>query len=210
MTLMSVELDVAASTLDAVAQGRPVVMADSEGEGALVVAAELVTAATMAFLVRHGSGFVSVALTESDCERLRLPPMWTRDRAGRSHAHAVSVDAAIGVGTGISASDRAHTARVLADPHSAPVDLTRPGHVIPERAWDGGVLYHSGPVEAAVDLVALAGLRPAAVRCGVVSSEHPHRMADSPELVRFAREYGLIMITVAELVAHRRISVNAG
>jgi 3,4-dihydroxy 2-butanone 4-phosphate synthase/GTP cyclohydrolase II len=190
--------------LDAVVHGRPVVVVDTEGEGALVVAAELVTAATMAFLVRHGSGFVSVALTEPDCERLRLPPMWPRDRAGRSHAHAVSVDAATGVGTGISASDRAHTARVLADLLSAPADLTRPGHVIPERAWDGGVLRHPGPVEAAVDLVDLAGRRPAAVRCGVVSREHPHRMAERPELARFAREHGLVMISVGDLVARRR------
>jgi 3,4-dihydroxy 2-butanone 4-phosphate synthase/GTP cyclohydrolase II len=202
--LLDVDLDSVSNALDAVAHGRPVVVADAEDEGALVVAAELITPATMAFLVRHGAGFVSVALAEADCERLRLPPMWPHHESERSLAHAVSVDAATGVGTGISARDRARTARVLADPHSAPADLTRPGHVIPERVPAGGVLCRTGPGEVAVDLAELAGMRPAAVRCGIVSVERPHRMAGRPELTRFAYEHGLRMITVAELVVHRR------
>lgn len=215
------DAELVASALDAIARGRPAVVADADREGVLVVAAELVTAATMAFLVRHGTGFVSVALAEPDCDRLRLPPMWPHHESERSHAQAVSVDAAAGIGTGISASDRARTARVLADPLSAPADLLRPGHVIPERALTGGVLRRHGGCEAAVDLADLAGLRPAAVRCGIVSIERPHRMAGQQELAGFAREYGTPMITVAQLVAYRRsteprfasaaaIPVNAG
>jgi 3,4-dihydroxy 2-butanone 4-phosphate synthase/GTP cyclohydrolase II len=193
--------------LAAIAAGEPVVVVDDkdrENEGDLIVAAELVTPATMAFLVRHTSGFVCVALPGEECDRLDLPPMRSANHDTYGTAYTVTVDATQGVTTGISARDRAHTARVLADPRSLSGDLTRPGHVVPLRARDGGVLRRAGHPEAAVDLTRMAGLRPAGVLCEVVSTRHPGQMARRPELVEFATEHGLQIISIGELAVHRR------
>jgi 3,4-dihydroxy 2-butanone 4-phosphate synthase/GTP cyclohydrolase II len=191
--------------------GRPVLVVDDQGredEGDLVVAAELVTARTMAFVVAHTSGFVCVALSGEACDRLHLPPMTAASTEPRDTAYRVTVDARDGVGTGISASDRARTARLLADPATAPAELTRPGHVVPLRARDGGVLARPGHTEAAVDLARFAGLRPAAVLCEVVSPSDPTRMAGRAELAGFAATHGLTTVHVADLVAHGRQQVG--
>lgn len=195
--------------LVAIASGRPVVIADDEdgeGEGNLAVAAELVTAATMAFIVRHTSGFVCVALPAQDCDRLDLPPMRGRNQDRNRTAYTVTVDAAAGVTTGISATDRARTARVLADPQARAVDLVRPGHVVPLCARDGGVFALGGRAEAAVDLTRLAGLSAAGVLSEIVSIREPYRMAYRPELAEFAASHGLPMISIAELAAYRRLT----
>lgn len=187
--------------------GRPVVVVDDEereNEGDLIFAAELSEPRLMAFLVRHTSGFVCVALPEAECDRLALPPMYhaSADRYGT--AYRVTVDAAVGIGTGISARDRARTARLLSDPIARPADFTRPGHVVPLAARSGGVLDRSGHTEAAVDLARLAGLSPAGVLSEIVSVRSPGQMARRAELGDFCAEHGLAMISIADLVAYRR------
>jgi len=190
-----------------IAAGRAVVVVDSEdreNEGDLIFAAEHATPELMAFLVTHSSGYVCVALEGEDCTRLDLPPMRAENQDRHHTAYTVTVDARLGVTTGISAADRAHTARVLASADSVPGDLTRPGHVVPLRAREGGVLTRPGHTEAAVDLARLAGLRPAGVICELVSAEDPTTMARTPELRRFADEHGLALVTIEALQAWRR------
>ena len=198
--------------IGAVAAGEPIILVngeDCDSDGALVIAAELVTAKTMSFVVRHTSGLVCVALPSAECDRLNLPPMCgiSQDRHGLSYA--VTVDAAQGTTTGISSGDRARTAQVLADTHSQPADLVRPGHIIPIRAHDEGVLARFGNAEAAVDLTRLAGVSPAGVIGEVVSLDDPRRMAHRSELMRFAADHGLHAISIADLVRYRRISESA-
>jgi 3,4-dihydroxy 2-butanone 4-phosphate synthase/GTP cyclohydrolase II len=188
-----------------IAAGRLVVVVDDEdreNEGDLIAAAEKVTPEQLAFVVRHTSGFVCVAMTEADCDRLDLPPMFHTNQDKRRTAYTVTVDAQDAIGTGISAADRARTIRVLADPASGVDDLTRPGHVVPLRAKEGGVLRRAGHTEAAVDLATLAGLRPAGVLCEVVNDDGT--MARLPDLVAFAEEHGLTVISIADLIAYRR------
>ena len=183
--------------------GRPVVLVDDRGGGgSLVVAADRVDRRAMAFVVRHTCGFVCVALTVDDCDRLGLGPMVRGGRAGP--AFTVTVDAADGITTGISAADRAHTARLLAAPATAPDALTRPGHVAGVRAAEGGVLTEPGPAEAAVDLARLAGCRPAGVLAQIVRADG--RTADVADLAAFGAVHGLDVVTIAELVEHRRRS----
>lgn len=188
------------------AAGRPVLIlgADRDGEGDLVVAAENITTEMMASLVRHGSGFVRVALTLDDCERLDLPPELHSAADCSEGSRRVAVDAADGVTTGISARDRARTARALADARAGADDFRRPGHVVAVAARPGGVLEREGPAEAAVDLARLAGLRPAGVLCGLVSERHPMEMARGDELMEFAAARGIPVIGVADLAGHRR------
>ena len=184
--------------------GRPVVIVDDTGrkdEGCLVVAADLVTPASMAFMVRHSSGFVSVAMTERDANRLWLPPMTRFNESHFGTASGVSVDAAEGISTGISAADRARTARVLADPESQVDDLLRPGHIMPLRARPGGVFARPGHTEAAVDLAILAQRAPAAVLASVVSPSRPVEMARRVELVAFAARHDLAIIDIDSLRA---------
>src|SRR5881398_570471 len=199
------------STIDeavaAVKAGRPVVVvddADRENEGDLIFAAELATPELVAFMVRHTSGFICVPLAAEDCDRLELPPMYHTNQDRRGTAYTVTVDAREGVSTGISASDRAHTIRLLADPDSTAADFSRPGHVVPLRAKDGGVLRRPGHTEAAVDLAVLAGLRPAGVLCEMVSEKDPIGMARTDELRVFADEHDLALISIADLIAYRR------
>jgi 3,4-dihydroxy 2-butanone 4-phosphate synthase/GTP cyclohydrolase II len=202
-----VPLDTVQRAIDELRGGRPVVVVDDEdreNEGDIILAAEFATPELVAFLVRHTSGYLCVALPREECERLGLPPMTTVNEDQRGTAYTVTVDAKDGVGTGISATDRARTIRVLAAPTTAPEDLRRPGHVVPLRAVPGGVLRRAGHTEAAVDLARLAGLRPAGVLAEVVSAERPGDMARLPELRRFADEHGLALISIADLIAHRR------
>ncbi|NIL43373.1 bifunctional 3,4-dihydroxy-2-butanone-4-phosphate synthase/GTP cyclohydrolase II [Salinispora arenicola] len=185
--------------------GRPVVVVDDanrENEGDLIFAAELATPELVAFMVRYTSGYICAPLTEDECDRLDLPPMHHTNQDRRGTAYTVTVDAREGVSTGISAADRAHTIRLLADPHTGPADLARPGHVVPLRARQGGVLRRPGHTEAAIDLTRLAGLRPAGVLCELVNDDGT--MMRVPDLERFCAEHSLVLITIADLVAYRR------
>jgi 3,4-dihydroxy 2-butanone 4-phosphate synthase / GTP cyclohydrolase II len=189
------------------AEGRPVVVVDDEdreNEGDLVFAAELATTELMAFMVRHTSGFVCVPMSGDECDRLALPPMCASNQDKHGTAYTVTVDAKRGIGTGISAADRAATIRGLADPRSVADNFTRPGHVVPLRACDGGVLRRRGHTEAAVDLVRMAGLRPVGVICEIVSRANVAEMAHGAELHEFARDHGLTIVSIADLVAFRR------
>ncbi|MGH3546867.1 MAG: bifunctional 3,4-dihydroxy-2-butanone-4-phosphate synthase/GTP cyclohydrolase II [Pseudonocardiaceae bacterium] len=190
-----------------VAAGRPVIVVDDEereNEGDLIFAAACATPELLAFMVRYTSGYVCVPLTGDDCDRLDLPPMFHTNQDKRGTAYTVTVDAREGVTTGISAADRARTIRLLADPDAKSVDFARPGHVVPLRAKEGGVLRRPGHTEAAVDLARLAGLRPAGVLCEIVSAKDPGEMARRDELEVFAAEHDLALITIADLIAYRR------
>jgi 3,4-dihydroxy 2-butanone 4-phosphate synthase/GTP cyclohydrolase II len=187
-----------------IAAGRMVLVvddADRENEGDLVLAAGAATPQTLAFMVRHTSGVLCVPMAGGDLDRLALPPMTARNEDPKATAYTVSVDARAGVTTGISAADRAHTVRMLADPATTAADLTRPGHVFPLRAVDGGVLRRRGHTEAGVDLARLAGWAPAAVIAEVVNDDGT--MARLPDLLRFAADHGLAIISIADLVAFR-------
>ncbi|NIH79971.1 3,4-dihydroxy 2-butanone 4-phosphate synthase/GTP cyclohydrolase II [Amycolatopsis viridis] len=190
-----------------IAAGRPVVVVDDEdreNEGDLIFAAEKATPELLAFMVRYTSGYVCVALTEGDCNRLDLPPMYHTNQDQRGTAYTVTVDAADGITTGISAADRAHTIRLLADPKSQASDFRRPGHVVPLRAKEGGVLRRPGHTEASVDLARMAGLHPAGVLCEIVSQKDEGDMARREELEIFAADHDLQIITIADLIAYRR------
>ncbi|SHE98478.1 bifunctional 3,4-dihydroxy-2-butanone-4-phosphate synthase/GTP cyclohydrolase II [Streptoalloteichus hindustanus] len=190
-----------------IAAGRPVIVVDDESrenEGDLIFAAEKATPELVAFMVRYTSGYVCVALTEDDTTRLDLPPMYHTNQDRRGTAYTVTVDAKEGVSTGISAADRARTIRLLADPSVGAGDFVRPGHVVPLRAKEGGVLRRCGHTEAAVDLARMAGLRPAGALCEIVSQKDEGDMARRDELAVFAAEHDLKLITIADLIAYRR------
>src|ERR1700712_2494319 len=200
-------LDPIHKAIEEIRAGRAVVVVDDEdreNEGDLIFAAELATPELVAFMVRYTSGYICVPLRESDCDRLDLPPMFHTNQDKRGTAYAVTVDAREGVSTGISATDRAHTIRLLADPNTNSADLARPGHIVPLRARDGGVLRRPGHTEAAVDLAELAGLHPAGVLCEIVSEKDPAGMARAEELRIFADEHELALISIAAPLAVRR------
>jgi 3,4-dihydroxy 2-butanone 4-phosphate synthase/GTP cyclohydrolase II len=188
-----------------IAAGRAVIVVDDEdreNEGDLIFAAEKATPELVAFMVRYTSGYICAPITEEEADRLDLPPMFHTNQDRRGTAYAVTVDAAEGVSTGISAADRARTLRLLSSPDTRPTDLTRPGHVVPLRAKAGGVLRRPGHTEAAIDLSVLAGLRPAGVLCEMVNDDGT--MQRRPDLEKFAVEHDLTIITIADLVAYRR------
>ncbi|GIM97675.1 bifunctional 3,4-dihydroxy-2-butanone-4-phosphate synthase/GTP cyclohydrolase II [Paractinoplanes toevensis] len=188
-----------------IAAGRAVIVVDDEdreNEGDLIFAAEKATPELVAFMVRYTSGYICAPITEEEADRLDLPPMFHTNQDRRGTAYAVTVDAAEGVATGISAADRARTLRLLSSPETSPTDLTRPGHVVPLRAKAGGVLRRPGHTEAAIDLSVLAGLRPAGVLCEMVNDDGT--MQRRPDLEKFAIEHDLALITIADLVAYRR------
>jgi 3,4-dihydroxy 2-butanone 4-phosphate synthase/GTP cyclohydrolase II len=201
------EFDPIERAIKDVGDGKAVVVvddADRENEGDLIFAAEMATPELLAFMVRYTSGYICVPLTQADCDRLDLPPMYPVNQDKRGTAYTVSVDAREGVSTGISATDRCRTIRLLADPSADSTDFTRPGHVVPLRAKEGGVLRRPGHTEAAVDLARLAGLRPAGVLCEIVSQKDEGDMARLDELRAFADEHGLALVSIADLIAHRR------
>lgn len=190
-----------------IAAGKAVVVVDDEdreNEGDLIFAAEMATPELVAFMVRYTSGYLCVPLDGADCDRLGLPPMYSVNQDKHGTAYTVTVDAREGIGTGISASDRAATMRLLADPASTAGHFTRPGHVVPLRAKEGGVLRRPGHTEAAVDLARMANLAPAGVICEIVSQKDEGAMAQTPELRVFADEHGLALISIADLIAWRR------
>jgi 3,4-dihydroxy-2-butanone 4-phosphate synthase len=195
--LSSVEQAIAA-----IAAGRPVIVADDEhreNEGDVVLSAELATPEWIAWTVAHSSGFICAPVSAEIADALDLPPMVEHNEDVRGTAYTVTVDAAVGVTTGISAHDRARTLRVLADPTSVRDDLHRPGHVVPLRARSGGVRERAGHTEAAIDLVTAAGLRPAAAICEIVDEQGG--MMRLPELVGLGTREGVPVITIAALAS---------
>lgn len=200
-------LDPVETAIEAIAEGRPVLVvddADRENEGDIIFAADAATDELMGLTVRLGSGVICVAMTGDELDRLALPPMTAINEDAKGTAYSVSVDAASGVSTGISAADRARTARLLADPTTVRGDLARPGHVFPLRARSGGVLVRRGHTEAALDLCRLGGRAPAGVICEVV--EEDGSMARLPSLRRLADERGWPLVSIADLVDLRRRS----
>ncbi len=190
-----------------IAAGKAVVVIDDEdreNEGDLIFAAEKATPELVAFMVRYTSGYLCVPLDGAICDKLGLLPMYAVNQDKHGTAYTVTVDAKDGIGTGISASDRATTMRLLADPTSVAEDFTRPGHVVPLRAKDGGVLRRPGHTEAAVDLARLAGLQPAGAICEIVSQKDEGAMAQTDELRVFADEHDLALISIADLIEWRR------
>ncbi len=175
---------------------------DRENEGDLVMAADAADADSLAFMVNHTSGVICVPMLGEDLQRLAIPMMVARNEDPKGTAYTVSVDASRGVTTGISAADRARTIRVLADAGSGPGDVGRPGHVFPLRYQPGGVLRRPGHTEAAVDLARLAGRRESGVIAELVNADGS--MQRRPDLERFADEHGLLIVSIADLVAHRR------
>ncbi|MHC4882155.1 MAG: bifunctional 3,4-dihydroxy-2-butanone-4-phosphate synthase/GTP cyclohydrolase II [Planctomycetota bacterium] len=190
--------------LEELKQGRMIVLVDDEdreNEGDLVCAAELVTPEIINFMATHGRGMICMPLTEERCDELNLHPQTMQNTARLGTAFTVTIDAREGVTTGISAADRAHTIRVAADPDSKASDLARPGHIFPLRARKGGVLLRAGQTEGAVDLMQLAGLRPAGVICEIMNEDGT--MARVPELEVYCRTHGLKMTTIANLIEYR-------
>jgi 3,4-dihydroxy 2-butanone 4-phosphate synthase/GTP cyclohydrolase II len=201
---MSVRLDSVERAIADIAAGKAVVVVDDvdrENEGDLIFAAAKATPELMAFTIRHSSGVICVPMPAAMLDRLEIPLMTPHNRDRMRTAYTISVDARDGVSTGISAADRSHTARVLADSATEPWELTRPGHVFPLRYREGGVLVRRGHTEAAVDLARLAGLTPAGVLVEVVNDDGT--MKRSAELRDFADEHGLTMISIDDLVRHR-------
>ncbi|MEL5992111.1 GTP cyclohydrolase II [Microbacterium phosphatis] len=191
------------AALDALRAGRPIIVADDENrenEGDVVLSAELATPETVAWAVRWSSGFLCAPMPQEYADRLDLPPMVEHNEDARSTAYTVSVDAAQGVTTGISAHDRARTLNVLADASSTPTDLIRPGHVLPLRAVPGGVRDRAGHTEAAVDLMLLAGLSPVGVIGELVAEDGS--MMRMPGLLELGERDGIPVITIEQLIAH--------
>lgn len=200
-----IELDSIADAIADIRVGKAVVVVDDEdreNEGDLIFAASAASAALVGFMIRHTSGYICVGMAGDDLDRLGLPPMTAVNEDRKGTAYAVSVDARDVESTGISATDRAHTIRVLADSATEPRDLTRPGHVMPLRAVEGGVLRRAGHTEAAVDLARLAGLQPAGALCELVNDDGS--MMRAAACREFADRNGLRMISIADLIKFRR------
>jgi 3,4-dihydroxy-2-butanone 4-phosphate synthase len=203
LALDAPSLDPIEDAVRAIAAGRPVLVVDNEdreNEGDIIFAAQHATPALMGWTVRYSSGVICVPLDGERADALALPPMAAINQDAKGTAYTVSCDAAVGVSTGISATDRALTARILADPTSQPNSLTRPGHVFPLRAVKGGVRQRPGHTEAAVELCRLAGLEPVGVIAEVVYDDGEMMRLDG--LRGFAAEHGCPLISIADLVAY--------
>ena len=184
--------------------GRIVILVDEEdreNEGDLVLAADHVTADGINFMARYGRGLICLTLTRERCESLRLPPMAMRNGTKNATAFTVSIEAAVGITTGISAADRACTVQAAVAAHAKADDLVQPGHIFPLQAVDGGVLMRAGHTEAGCDLAAMAGCSPSAVICEIMKDDGT--MARLPDLQLFAAEHGLKIGTIADLIHHR-------
>src|SRR5437899_3700088 len=176
--------------------------ADRENEGDLIMAAQVDTPEAVNFMAKHGRGLICVPTTSERLQQLGIERMVQQNRETFKTDFQISVDAARGITTGISAADRAETIRVMAEPTAMPEDLVQPGHVFPLRARPGGVLQRAGHTEAAVDLVRLGGGRPVAVICEILSEDGS--MARLPELLKFAKRHRLKICTIEELIKYRR------
>jgi len=190
--------------VQAVRDGRMIIIVDDEdreNEGDLMVAAEKVTPDIINFMARYGRGLICLPLTRERLEELQLPLMVSDNTARFQTAFTVSIDAKQGVTTGISAPDRAKTVLTAIDPKTAPADLARPGHIFPLQAREGGVLSRTGQTEAAIDMARLAGLYPAGVICEVMNEDGT--MARLPQIEQFSQEFGLPILTIADLIQYR-------
>jgi len=200
------------SVIDAIAaikNGEMVVVVDDynrENEGDFIVSAELLTPQTLAKLVRFSSGVVCVAMDDDRADALDLPYMVNDNEDPKNTAFTVTVDASkeYGTTTGISATDRCITINLLANHKSTSVDFTRPGHIFPLRAKSNGVMERDGHTEATVDLMKLAGLQPVGVLCEIVSEDNPVEMAQLPELMKFAKEHGFVLTSIADLIMYKK------
>jgi len=193
-----------AEIIDEIRHGRMVVLVDAEdreNEGDLVLAADFVTPEAINFMATHARGLICLTLTEERCRQLALPLMVSDNRSPHGTAFTVSIEAATGVSTGISAADRARTVRVAVARHARPGDVVQPGHVFPVMAQNGGVLVRAGHTEAGCDLAAAAGLTPAAVICEVMKPDG--EMARLPDLLAFAERHQLKIGTIADLIRYR-------
>ncbi|MEV6983148.1 bifunctional 3,4-dihydroxy-2-butanone-4-phosphate synthase/GTP cyclohydrolase II [Sphaerisporangium sp. NPDC051017] len=200
-----IKLDPIERAIDDIRDGRPVIVVDDENrenEGDIIFAASKATPELLAFTIRYTSGVICVPMLGEDLDRLGLPLMVQNNRERLRTAYTISVDARDGVTTGISAADRAKTIRTLADSATESFELVRPGHIFPLRYHAGGVLARRGHTEASIDLARLAGLTPAGVLAEVVNDDGT--MSRLPELRRFADEHGLALVSIEQLVEHRR------
>jgi 3,4-dihydroxy 2-butanone 4-phosphate synthase/GTP cyclohydrolase II len=193
--------------IDEIRHGRMVVLVDAEdreNEGDLVLAADFVTPETINFMAMHARGLICLTLTEDRCRQLNLPLMVSDNRSPHGTAFTVSIEAATGVTTGISAADRARTVRVAVARHARPADIVQPGHIFPVMAQNGGVLVRAGHTESGCDLAELAGLTPAAVICEIMKPDG--EMARLPDLVEFAAVHGLKVGTISDLIRYRSLN----
>ncbi|MDQ5891583.1 3,4-dihydroxy-2-butanone-4-phosphate synthase [Pectobacterium aquaticum] len=190
--------------LDALRHGRGVMVLDDEdreNEGDMIFSAENMTVEQMALTIRHGSGIVCLCLTEERRQQLELPMMVEKNSSHYQTAFTVTIEAAEGVTTGVSAADRLTTIRAAIADNAKPSDLNRPGHVFPLRAQPGGVLTRGGHTEATVDLMTLAGLKPSGVLCELTNDDGS--MAHAPEVITFAKQHDMPVLTIEDLVAYR-------
>jgi 3,4-dihydroxy 2-butanone 4-phosphate synthase/GTP cyclohydrolase II len=190
--------------VDELRAGRMVILVDEEdreNEGDLVLAADFVTPEAINFMIRHARGLVCLTLAEEICDRLELPMMTTRNGTSFGTNFTVSIEAAEGVSTGISAADRARTVQAAVAKNAKPEDLVQPGHIFPLRAVKGGVLMRAGHTEAGCDLTEMAGLTPASVICEIIKEDGT--MARLPDLLEFGKEHGIKIGTIADLIHYR-------
>ncbi|GAA3898944.1 MAG: 3,4-dihydroxy-2-butanone-4-phosphate synthase [Gibbsiella quercinecans] len=191
--------------LDALRNGRGVMVLDDENrenEGDMIFAAETMTVEQMALTIRHGSGIVCLCITEERRQQLELPMMVANNSSHFQTAFTVTIEAAQGVTTGVSAADRLTTIRAAIADNATPSDLNRPGHVFPLRAQPGGVLNRRGHTEATIDLVSMAGFKPAGVLCELTNDDGS--MAHAPEVIEFAKQHDMLVLTIEDLVAYRQ------
>jgi 3,4-dihydroxy 2-butanone 4-phosphate synthase/GTP cyclohydrolase II len=201
--MSTIQLSTIEEVLEALRQGKPVLVSDAEdreNEGDAIIAAQFASPEWLAWMVRYTSGYICAPMSQERANDLNLPLMWSQSEDPHRTAYTVSVDAAARESTGISASERALTGRVLANPSSKPLDLLRPGHVIPLRAIPGGVLIRPGHTEAAVDLMQLAGLQPVAMMAEMVNDDGT--MMQFAELFQMAQRFDLPMTTISHLKDH--------
>ncbi len=192
------------AAIEAFKQGNGVLVLDDENrenEGDLIFPAETITTEQMAKLIRYGSGIVCLCITDERCKQLDLPPMVQDNTSVNKTAFTISIEAAKGVSTGVSAADRVTTIKAAVADGAKPSDLHRPGHVFPLRAAANGVLERNGHTEAAVDLTRLAGYKEAGVICEITNDDGS--MARTPELVEFVKKFGYPIVTIEDLIAYR-------
>ncbi|MBR9786577.1 MAG: 3,4-dihydroxy-2-butanone-4-phosphate synthase [Vibrionaceae bacterium] len=192
------------NALTALQEGRGVLLLDDEdreNEGDIIYSVEHLTNEQMALMIRECSGIVCLCLTDAQADKLELPPMVVDNNSANQTAFTVSIEAKVGVTTGVSAADRVTTIKTAANPHAKPEDLARPGHVFPLRARPGGVMTRRGHTEGTIDLMQMAGLQPAGVLCEVTNPDGT--MAKTPELVAFGRLHNMPVLTIEDMVAYR-------
>ncbi|TON05358.1 3,4-dihydroxy-2-butanone-4-phosphate synthase [Vibrio parahaemolyticus] len=192
------------NALIALKEGRGVLLLDDEdreNEGDIIYSVEHLTNEQMALMIRECSGIVCLCLTDAQADKLELPPMVLNNNSANQTAFTVSIEAKVGVTTGVSAADRVTTIKTAANPHAKPEDLARPGHVFPLRARPGGVMTRRGHTEGTIDLMQMAGLQPAGVLCEVTNPDGT--MAKAPEIVAFGRLHNMPVLTIEDMVAYR-------